>query len=55
MSTLDARCPRDATMRQAIEAVSIRENKPVLNGKKEWTNEPKKRREKRARLTSNMI
>ena len=37
-----ARCPGDATMRQAIEAVSIRENKPVLNGKEEWTNEPRK-------------
>ena len=32
---LIARCPGDTTMRQSIEAVSIRENKPVLNGKEE--------------------
>ena len=43
---LIAKCPGDTTMRQAIEAVSIRENRPVLNGKEEWTNEPKKRRQK---------
>ena len=33
-------------MRQAIEAVWIRENKPVLNGKDEWTNDPRKRKDK---------
>ena len=33
-------------MRQAIEAVVIRENEPVLNGKDEWTNNPRKRKEK---------
>ena len=41
-----AKCPGDTTMRQAIEAVSIRENKPVLNGKDEWTNDPRQRKEK---------
>ena len=41
-----AKCPGDATMRQAIEAVWIRENKPVLNGKDEWTNDPRKKKDK---------
>ena len=40
-----ARCPGDPSLRQAIEAVCIRENKPVLNGKEEWTNQPKKRKD----------
>ena len=44
-----ARCPGDATMRQALEAVSIRENKPVLNGKEEWSNQPRKRNPKNSR------
>ena len=34
----------DPAMRQATEAVSIRLNKPILNSKQEWTNEPKIRR-----------
>ena len=38
------RFPDDPAMRQATEAVSIRRNKPVLNSKQEWTNEPKVRR-----------
>ena len=35
--------PDDPAMRQATEAVSIRCNKPSLNNKMEWTNEPKPR------------
>jgi hypothetical protein len=50
-----ARCPGDPTMRQAIEAVVIRENKPVLNGKDEWTNNPRKRKEKVTRSDVNSI
>ena len=30
-------------LRQATEAVSIRQNKPKMNGKNEWTNEPRPR------------
>ena len=40
-----ARCPGDATLRQATEAVAIRDDKPVLNGKDEWTNQPRKRKD----------
>ena len=40
-----SRCPGDPGLRQATEAVSIRENKPPLNGKDEWTNEPRKKKE----------
>ena len=36
--------PGDPALRQATEAVSIRMNKPKLNSKEEWTNEPRKRR-----------
>ena len=39
--------PGDPGLRQATEAVSIRENRPPLNGKEEWTNEPRRRRENR--------
>ena len=35
--------PGDPGLRQATEAVSIRRNKPKLNGKNEWTNEPRPR------------
>ena len=38
------RFPGDPALRQATEAVSIRTNKPSLNGKEEWTNEPRKRK-----------
>ena len=34
--------PGDPALRQATEAVSIRINKPTLNGKEEWSNEPRK-------------
>ena len=44
-----SRCPGDPGLRQATEAVSIRENKPCLNGKDEWTNEPRKRKDDRER------
>ena len=37
------RYPGDPGLRQATEAVSIRRNKPSLNGKNEWTNEPRPR------------
>ena len=43
---LIARSPGDATKRQAIEAVSIRENNPILNAKEEWSNQPRKRKER---------
>ena len=35
----------DAGARQAAEAVCIREEKPQLNGKDEWTNQPRRRRD----------
>ena len=38
--------PGDPALRQATEAVSIRVNRPPLNGKDEWTNEPRKRRQR---------
>ena len=38
------RFPGDPALRQATEAVSIRINKPSMNGKEEWTNEPRKRK-----------
>ena len=37
------RYPGDPGLRQATEAVSIRRNKPCLNAKNEWTNEPRPR------------
>ncbi len=37
--------PNDPSMRQATEAVSIRKNAPSLNNKREWTNEPRPRRD----------
>ena len=36
--------PDDPGMRQATEAVSIRLNNPSMNGKREWTNEPRPRK-----------
>ena len=36
--------PGDPGLRQAMEAVSIRVNKPRMNGKREWTNEPRPRK-----------
>ena len=39
-------------VRQAAESVLIREQKPPLNGKEEWTNLPRKRRETET-VTSN--
>ena len=44
---LVARTQSDPTLRQALEAVMIRENNPLLNTKEEWSNQPKKRKEKR--------
>ena len=38
--------PGDPVLWQVTEAVSIRSNKPVLNSKEEWTNEPRKRKPK---------
>ena len=45
--------PDDPGMRQATEAVSIRKNDPKLNGKREWTNEPRPKTRPRPHLTSN--
>ena len=42
------RFPDDPALRQATEAVSIRVNKPSLNGKEEWTNEPRKRKSRKS-------
>ena len=42
---IEARFPGNAALRQAAEAVAIRENKPILNGKEENTNQPRRRRE----------
>ena len=39
-------CPDDPSMRQALEAVFIRKEDPILNRKQEWTNEPRQRRDK---------
>ena len=38
-----AKCPGDPVLRQAIEAVKIREDNPPLNGKEKWTNQPRKK------------
>ena len=38
------RFPGDPALRQATEDVSIRVNEPAMNGKEEWTNEPRKRK-----------
>ena len=45
---LIARTQSDPTLRQALEAVVIREEKPILNSKEEWSNQPRKRKEKPA-------
>ena len=42
-----ARCPFNASLRQTLEAVTIREEDPILNRKQEWTNEPRKRKKNR--------
>ena len=42
-----ARYPGNAALRQAAEAVVIRDEKPVLNGKEEFTNQPRKRKERK--------
>ena len=39
--------PGDPALRQATEAVSIRKNKPTMNGREEWTNDPMKKKEKK--------
>ena len=39
-----AQCLGDRGLRQAMEAVLIRDTKPSLNGKEEWTNQPRKRK-----------
>ena len=40
-------------VRQAAESVLIREERPPLNGKDEWTNLPRKRRE--LKVTSDIV
>ena len=41
------RCFADPSLRQAIEAVVIKEEDPLLNRKEEWNNEPRKRKNKK--------
>ena len=43
---IEARFPGNAALRQAAEAVSIRDTKPILNGKEENTNQPRRRKER---------
>ena len=50
-----ARCPGDPALRQAIEAVKIREDNSPLNGKEEWTNQPRKAKDKEARKNKRII
>ena len=40
-------CFADPSLRQAIEAVIIKEEDPLLNRKEEWNNEPRKKRNKK--------
>ena len=42
--TIVGKCVGDASMRQSLEAVTIREEDPILNRKQEWNNEPRPRR-----------
>ena len=44
--------PQDPALQQAREAVSIWINKPTLNGKEEWSNEPRKPKAPRVNMTS---
>ena len=46
------RYPGDPGLRQAAEAVSIRLNKPKMNSKNEWTNEPRPRTKSKRNVTS---
>ena len=49
-----AQCLGDPGLRQAMEAVLIRDKNPPLNGKEEWTNNPRKRKPKETKnVTSN--
>ena len=47
--------PGDPGLRQATEAVSIRQNKPKMNGKNEWTNEPRPRTKNARKVTPQAI
>ena len=42
--TIVGKCVGDPSLRQALEAVTIRKNDPCLNRKQEWNNEPRKRK-----------
>ena len=44
----------NAAMRQAAEAVTIRDEKPSLNGKEENTNQPRKRRDRNRNVVSDV-
>ena len=44
----------NAAMRQAAEAVTIRDEKPPLNGKEENTNQPRKRRDRNRTAVSDV-
>ena len=49
-----AQCLGDPGLRKAMEAVLIRDKKPPLNGKEEWTNNPRKSKPKETEnVTSN--
>jgi hypothetical protein len=50
--TIVGKCVGDPSMRQALEAVTIRREDPMLNRKQEWNNEPRKRKSKQG-MTSN--
>ena len=43
---LVARTQSNPTLRQALEAVVIGEEKSILNSKEEWSSQPRKRKQK---------
>ena len=45
-------CPGDALLRQCMEAVAIRDEKPTMNGREEWGNKSKQPRSRKNNLTS---
>ena len=47
-------CFSNASLRQALEAVLIREENPILNRKEEWNNEPRKRKTQTKPKTGNV-
>ena len=45
-------CPGDALLRQCMEAVAIRDEKPTMNSREEWGNKSKQPRSRKNNLTS---